>query len=120
MDRFTRARRSTRDESFGLPAGQVAGFSLLLAALVAAIVLFPGHFVLVLSVFLAAVGAGKLVVGQLEASENDELPPASREFRALADPPRPLTASDPVSIPPDTPSVASSTAIRPDTAAGDS
>jgi len=84
-----------------------------------AVVLFPGHFELILGVFVAAVGAGKLVVGQLEMSENDELPPASRNFRALADPTRPLAASDPVAPPRATASVPSSTGIRRDTAAAD-
>jgi hypothetical protein len=37
------------------------------------------------------------VAAQLEARENDELPPASPEFRRLADPRRPLTAGDRIS-----------------------
>jgi hypothetical protein len=90
MDRFTRAGRRKQDESFGLPAGQVAGFSLLFAALLAAFFLFPGRIELVFGVFVAALGAGKVVAGHLAAGENDELPPASRAFRKLADPTRPL------------------------------
>jgi hypothetical protein len=90
MDRFTRAGRRKQDESFGLPAGQVAGFSVLFAALLAAFFLFPGQIELVFGVFVAALGAGKVVAGHLAARDNDELPPASRAFRELADPARPL------------------------------
>ena len=57
--------------------------------------LFPGYSELVFGLAFAAVGAGKLVVAHLEGDENDELPPASRKFRELADPSRPLTANDP-------------------------
>jgi len=95
MDRLTRAGRSKRDESFGLPAGQVAGFAVLLAALLVLLFL-SGNFELVLGLAVSAMGAGKLVIKQLEAHPNDELPPASRKFRELADPRRPLTAGDPV------------------------
>jgi len=58
--------------------------------------LFPGYSELVFGLAFAAVGAGKLVVAHLEGDENDELPPASRKFRELADPSRPLTANDPL------------------------
>ena len=92
-------RREKRDE-FGLPAGQLVGFATLFAALLAAIFLFPGQTELILGLAMGAAYAVKLVVGHLEAHENDELPPASREFRALADPTRPLTAGDPVTITP--------------------
>jgi hypothetical protein len=96
---FSLAVRRRRDESFGLPAGQVAGFAVLIAALLAALFLFPGQRGLVFGVFMAVIGIGKVVVGQLEAREDDELPPASRAFRELADPTRPLGADDPVSLP---------------------
>jgi hypothetical protein len=96
MDRLTRAGRSKRDESFGLPAGQVAGFAVLFATLLVLLFL-SGNFELVLGLVVAAAGAGKLVIGQLEAHENDELPPASRKFRELADPSRPLAAGDRIS-----------------------
>jgi hypothetical protein len=64
------------------------------------IAVFPEHFLLIIGAFTAVVGTGKLVVARLEAGENDELPPASPAFRALADPKRPLTASDPISLAP--------------------
>ena len=102
MDRFTRAGRR-EDESFGLPAGQVAGFSVLFAALLAAFFLFPGQLELIFGVFVAALGGGKAVAGHLAARDNDELPPASRAFRELADPMRPLTplvTDDPTTVAP--------------------
>jgi hypothetical protein len=68
--------------------------------LFAALLVFPGHFELVLGVLIAAVGAGRLVIGQLESHENDALPPASSKFRALADPTRPLAADDPLTLAP--------------------
>ena len=118
---FSLAVRRRRDESFGLPAWQVAGFAVLFAALLAAFFLFPDRIELVFGVFMAVVGAGKVVVGQLEAHENEELPPASRAFRELADPTRPLAVGDPVSIPPGKPestaAVPSSTAVASDDAA---
>jgi hypothetical protein len=92
--------RRGRDESFGLPAGQVAGFAVLFAALLVAFFLVPGKIELIFALLMTAVGARKLVVGHLAAGDNDELPPASRTFRALADPTRPLTAADPVTIGP--------------------
>ena len=104
MDRLTRFGRSKRDEAFGLPAGQVAGFAALFAALLAAFFLFPDPFE-VLGLLVAAMGAGKLVMGQLEARENDELPPASGKFRELADPLRPLTANDPLTASPPRPAL---------------
>jgi hypothetical protein len=88
--------RRGRDESFGLPAGQVAGFAVLFAAFLVALVLVPGKIELIFAVLMTAVGARKLVADQLAARDNDELPPASRAFRELADPARPLTADDPV------------------------
>jgi len=92
--------RRKKDESFGLPAGQVASFAVLLAALLALFFLFPGQIGLISGVVMAVVYAGKLVVEQLEAHENDKLPPASRKFRELADPRRPLAADDPVTVTP--------------------
>ena len=65
--------------------------------------LFPGYSELVFGLAFAAVGAGKLVVAHLEGDENDELPPASRKFRELADPSRPLAANDPLSAGPQPP-----------------
>jgi hypothetical protein len=97
MDRLTRSGRSKRDESFGLPAGQVAGFAVLFAALLALLFLFPGQFELILGLAVAAAGAGKLVAAHLEGDEHDDLPPASRAFRELADPRRPLTPADRIS-----------------------
>jgi hypothetical protein len=121
MDRFTRAGRKKQEDSFGLPAGQVAGFAVLFAALLAALFLFPDRFELIFGVFMAAAGTGKVVVGPLDARDTDELPPASRAFRELADPTRPLGADDPVSLPPGKPesaaAVPSSVAVAPDDAA---
>jgi|GEM_PF-4975170 len=115
------AVRHRRDESFGLPAGQVAGFAVLFAALLAALFLFPGQIWVIFGVFMAVVWTGKLVVGQLEAGENDELPPASRAFRELADPTRPLGAGDPVSIPHGEAAavIPRSTSVTPDDASAD-
>jgi len=93
--RFTRNGMGKRDESFGLPVWQVAGFSVLFAALLAVLFLFPGQIELILGLVVAAAGAGKLVTDHLEAGENDQLPPASREFRQLADPKRPLPPPTP-------------------------
>jgi len=90
MNRLSGQHHKDGDGEFGLPAWQVAGFSVLLAALLAALFLFPSHFEYILGLALAAAGAGKLVIGHLEAGENDELPPASSAFRQLADPKRPL------------------------------
>jgi len=92
--------RRTRDESFGLPAGQVVGFAVLIAAMLVAFFLFPGHIELIFGVLGTIVGAGKLIAAQIETGENDALPPASRAFRELADPTRPLSAEDPVTIGP--------------------
>jgi hypothetical protein len=114
---FSLAVRRRRGESFGLPAGQVAGFVVLLAALLVACFLFPGRIGLIFSVFMAAVGIGTAVVGQLEAHENEELPPASRAFRELADPTRPLGADDAVSLPPGKPE--SAAAVPPSAASDD-
>ncbi|HEV7590688.1 MAG TPA: hypothetical protein VGO40_21440 [Longimicrobium sp.] len=97
-------RREKRDE-FGLPAGQVAGFAVLFAALLASFFIFPGNIELVFGLVMAAAGAGKLVIKHLEAHPNDELPPASAAFRALADPTRPLTERDPISIAPPQPAL---------------
>jgi hypothetical protein len=94
-----------KDESFGLPAVQVTGFAVLFAALLAALFLFPGQVELILGLAVAAVGAGKLVAAHLEGDENDELPPASRAFRELADPSRPLTANDPLTPAPPRPAL---------------
>ena len=90
-------RLRKRDETFGLPAWQVAGFSVLFTALLALLFLFPGQVELILGAAVAAAGAGKLVIAHLEADENDELPPASSAFRQLADPKRPLP---PPTLPP--------------------
>jgi hypothetical protein len=90
MNRVSRHDRKDGGGEFGLPAWQVAGFSVLFTALLALLFLFPGQVELILGAMVAAAGAGKLVIGHLEAGENDALPPASREFRQLADPKRPL------------------------------
>jgi hypothetical protein len=90
------SRRRKRDESFRDSGWQVSAVAVLLAALLVLLFL-SGNFGLVLGLVVAAAGAGKLVIKQLEAHENDELPPASREFRELADPRRPLTAADRIS-----------------------
>ena len=90
MARFVRNGRKDGDGEFGLPAWQVAGFSVLFTALLALLFLFPGQFELILGAAVAAAGAGKLVIAHLEADENDELPPASSAFRQFADPKRPL------------------------------
>jgi hypothetical protein len=89
-----------KDESFGLPAVQVTGFAVLFAVLLAALFLFPGQVELILGLAVGLVGAGKLVAAHLDGDENDELPPASRAFRELADPSRPLTANDPLTAAP--------------------
>jgi hypothetical protein len=100
MDRFTGAARREQGESFRLSVGQVALVAFVLAVFWVALALFPDHLLLIIGLLTAVMGAGKLVYRQLHAHENDELPPASAAFRALADPTRPLTASDPVSIAP--------------------
>jgi hypothetical protein len=93
----TRDGPRKRYESFGLPAWQIAGFAVLFAAMLALIAIFPEHMPLIIVAATAIGGAGKLVARQLDPHENDELPPASPAFRALADPRRPLTDDDPVS-----------------------
>jgi hypothetical protein len=100
MDRITRAGRGRQDESFRHSTGQAMLVALALVAMFVLIALFPEDLLYIIGGFTAVAGAGKLVVRQLEAQENDELPPASPAFRALADPNRPLTASDPISIAP--------------------
>ena len=92
-------RPRKRDE-FGLPAGQVAGFAVLFAALMAVLVLFPGLSAPVLGVLLAAASASNRLLEFLEGQPNEELPPASRRFRQLADPQRPLVEGDPASTTP--------------------
>ena len=84
---------------FRLPAGQVAGLTVLFAALLVALFVFPGHVELILGGVVAATGAGKLVAGHLERDESDELPLASRAFRTLADPSQPLPDDAPISGP---------------------
>ena len=89
------ARRREREKSFGLPIGQVAAVAVVLMIFVAALLLFPDHFLLVLGGLTAA---GSVVVArQLRGDDADELPPASPAFRALADPTRPLPSDAPVS-----------------------
>jgi hypothetical protein len=105
MNRFTRAARREQDESFRLSVGQVALCAFFIAVFGVALALFPDHLLLILGLLTAVIGAGKLVHRQLHATENDELPPASAAFRALADPTRPLTASDPISAAPPRPAV---------------
>jgi hypothetical protein len=100
MDRITRAERGRQEESFRHSTGQAMLIALALVAMFVLIALFPEDFLLIIGGFTAVAGAGKLVVGHLEAGENDALPPASPAFRALADPKRPLTASDPISLAP--------------------
>jgi hypothetical protein len=88
---------TSRDESFGLPAGQVGIAALVIIVFAVTLAFFPDHLLLVLGGLTAVVGTGKLVVRQLRAHDGENLPPASPAFRALADPKRPLTADDPVS-----------------------
>lgn len=105
MDRFTWAERRERDESFRVSAGPVVLAAFLIAVVWVVIALFPEYLLGIISAFTAVIGAGKLIDRQLRARENDELPPASAAFRALADPNRPLTASDPISAMPSHPAL---------------
>ena len=82
---------------FQISAWHVAAVAALFAVLLVVLFLFPGYSELIFGLAFAAVGAGKLVAVHLEGDENDELPPASPEFRRLADPRRPLTAGDRIS-----------------------
>lgn len=91
------AHASRKNESFGTPAGQVGLVAVVIVVFGVTLALFPDHLLLILGVLTAIVGTGKLIVGQLRAHDNDELPAASPAFRALADPNRPLSADDPVS-----------------------
>ena len=88
---------------FQISAWHVAAVAALFAVLLVVLFLFPGYSELIFGLAFAAVGAGKLVAAHLEGDENDELPPASRKFRELADPSRPLAANDPLSAGPQPP-----------------
>jgi len=96
LGRFSGVRRTKREAFFSHSAGEVALAAFMLAAIFAAFFLFPGHFLPVIGLVTALVGVGKLVVTHAGAGGDDELPPASAAFRALADPARPLGPDDPV------------------------
>ena len=99
MDRFIVSGRK-KQEPLGHSAGEFALAALLMVAAFLALVRFPDHLFEILGGVTVVVGSGKLVAAQFRARENDDLPPASAAFRALADPKRPLTADDPVTLTP--------------------
>jgi len=91
MDKLARTDRKKHRPSFRPTLAEVAGWSVVIAAIPAGFLFFPGDFLEVIGVVMSVAGAGKAVVAHFRPEEDDDdLPPPSAAFLAAADPRRPL------------------------------
>jgi hypothetical protein len=99
MDEHARTGRKSDRPSFRPTLAEIVAATAMVAAVPAALLLFPGHLVEVIGGITAVAGAGKAVMAHLHPEDDDALPPASAAFLAAADLRRPLPPATPAGHP---------------------